>query len=81
MISPLQFLQLPLPKREQLMWRKGTYLLSKYQERYALHLYSLGEYLVEVWYEVNQDKIKLIIPVLDPGKLENYLKEISPKDL
>ncbi len=43
MISPLQFLQLPLPKREQLMWQQGTYLLSKYQERYALHLYSLGE--------------------------------------
>ena len=81
MISPLQFLQLPLPKREQLLWQQGTYLLSKYQERYALHLYSLGAYLIEVWYEVNRDKIKLITPVLDPSKLENYLTELSLEDL
>lgn len=81
MITPIEFLKLSLRQREQLMWNHGTYLLSKYQERYALHLYSLFDYMIEVWYEVNQDKIKQITPVLDQQKIDVYLKEMSLKDL
>ncbi len=81
MITPVEFLQLPLLRREQLMWNHGTYLMSKYQERYALHLYSLFDFMIEVWYEVNRDKIKQITPVLDQEKIDIYLKELSLNDL
>lgn len=81
MTTPIEFLQLSLRQREHLMWTEGTYLLSKYQERYAVHLYSLHGFLIEVWYEVNQDKIKQITPVLDPQKIDTYLKDLSLNDL
>jgi hypothetical protein len=80
-MTPIEFLQLSLPQREQLMWTEGVYLLSKYQERYALHLYSLYDFMIEVWYEVNKDKIRQITPVLDQQKLDSYLKDLSLKDL
>jgi hypothetical protein len=37
--------------------------------------------MIEVWYEVNKDKIRQITPVLDQQKLDSYLKELSLKDL
>lgn len=80
-MTPIEFLQLSLPQREHLMWTDGVYLLSKYQERYALHLYSLYDFMIEVWYEVNKDKIRQITPVLDQQKLDSYLRELSLKDL
>lgn len=80
-MTPIEYLQLSLPQREQLMWMDGVYLLSKYQERYALHLYSLYDFMIEVWYEVNKDKIRQITPVLDQEKLDSYLRDLSLKDL
>ncbi len=77
-MTPIEFLQLSLPQREHLMWMDGVYLLSKYQERYALHLYSLYDFMIEVWYEVNKDKNLEKMPefatkeALDKVVMESY---------
>ena len=59
----------------------GTHLISKKFESNTVHLYQLGSFFVEMWYDRDEKKLSGINAMKSIGTLEMYLDEISLQDL
>jgi len=50
-----------MPENEQFdyLWANGTYLTTRSDDRHKINLYSVGEFFVEVWYNVVHLQVKV----------------------
>jgi hypothetical protein len=73
MISIQQFKALPLEERGALVFSEGKYLAVRSYYNFAINLYELYDFLVEVWYFPPTNKIKKIETLDNSKTLDLYI--------
>ena len=74
-LSATDYQALPLAEKRLLIQRKGQRVASRYQERYSINLYQLEGLLVEVWYDIDEQRLHRIDPCLDAERLDAYAEK------
>lgn len=81
MVSKAEFQKCRLTARKKLLQEAGTHLASRYYRSYAVHLYSVSNFYVELWVRMDFDEI-CWIEIADGGNVaDNYTGKLNLKDL
>lgn len=72
MRSLVKFKSLNLDQKGNLIFTEDKYLAVRYYYNYAVNLYELYDFFVEVWYSPEGNKIEKI-EVLEDEKKSNYI--------
>jgi hypothetical protein len=62
-MSILDFVELPLRDKIQLLYTEGTFIMSIRYYRYKVNLYCFNDHLIEAFYDPKADRISKIIPL------------------
>ncbi|NLN95063.1 MAG: hypothetical protein GX128_02700 [Bacteroidales bacterium] len=81
MISAKAFMAMTVLERAATVLEHGTELSSRIYMFYVVKLYCLGDFLVELWYRQNENKIEKIEVVDSEEIFHFYEKEIDISDL
>lgn len=73
MVTKDEFQNYRLSSRRDLLQRAGTHLGARYYRSYAVHLYAVSNFYVELWIRMDFDEI-CWIEIADPAQVaENYV--------
>ena len=50
MLTQLEYNQLPLPKKADLLWQYGHHLMNRSSPPFTVGLYSVGDFFVEAYF-------------------------------
>ncbi|GAB3901315.1 hypothetical protein GCM10028803_25780 [Larkinella knui] len=50
MLTQIEYNQLPLPKKADLLWRHGQHLLNRPSPPFTVSLYLVGDFFVEAYF-------------------------------
>ena len=79
MVSKEQFQQYRLPSRRKLLQESGIHLGSRYYRSYAVHLYAVSNFYVELWIRMDFEEICWIEIADNAQVAENYAGKIDLK--
>lgn len=67
-----------LPDNEQMQcWmQQGHYLMTRYVERFAVNLYAVDNFFVEVWYDPEPNRVDHLRSFSSVKALDDYLPHI-----
>jgi len=60
-----------------LLWRNGTFIMSRLESDFSINLYSLFDFFVEAWYHGDINSIEKIRTFKSLEALEPYLDRIK----
>ena len=72
-----EFNLLPLKEKAQYTWEHGTHLANRQEKSFAINLYHVDKFFVEVWYCPEEICINKIRSFKSRGCLEPYLELIN----
>lgn len=81
MVSKAEFQNCRLTARKKLLQEAGTHLASRYYRSYAVHLYAVNNFYVELWIRMDFDEICWIEVADIENVAENYTSKISLNEL
>lgn len=81
MVSKTEFQKCRLTARKKLLQDSGTHVASRYFRAYAVHLYSVSNFYVELWIRMDFDQICWIEIADSANVAENYAGKVDLRDL
>ena len=58
-LSKTQFL--PVDKKAQYVWKKGTYCYSYWEGNYRIHLYWVEDCLAQIWLDDEDNQVRNVV--------------------
>lgn len=80
MVSKAEFQKCRLTARKRLLQEAGVHIASRYYRSYAVHLYAVNNFYVELWIRMDFDEICWIEVADSDNVADNYsgdLKELG----
>ncbi len=77
MVSKAEFQKCRLTARKKLLQESGSYVASRYFRSYAVHLYSVSNFYVELWIRMDFDQICWIEVADTDNVIDNYAGKID----
>ena len=68
---------LPINDQAAYTWKHGTYIAARREKHFAINLYSVDKFFVEVWYCPEEVCINKIRSYKSKKCLDSYLEEIE----
>ena len=72
-----EFNLLPLKEKAQCTWEHGTYLANRIESHFAINLYHVDKFFVEVWYHPEEVRINQIRSFKSKTCLDPYIDKID----
>lgn len=72
-----EFNQLDLDAKATTLWEHGQFLMLRIEGEFAINLYSLYDFYVEVWYQKNENRIERFRTFQSINALWPYLDQID----
>ena len=63
--------------KSQVLWDKGTFIMTRIENPYRINLYSLFDFFAEAWYNDDANSIDKIRTFKSINALEPYLSKIK----
>ena len=77
-----EYCQFNLKSRLQLLDNKGIFLIERrFANEHKIILFSIYDFYVEVLYDIKQDKVLKVQPILTNNWLDIYLENINLSNL
>lgn len=74
-ITKAQFKNLPEGEKASVALNEGKQISRRRTGNYYINLYSLGDFMVEIWYHNERNQIKRIEIIEDTTVLDKYIDE------
>ena len=68
-----EFNTLSSQEQTDCLTRQGCYLITRYRDQFALNLYAVDNFFVEVWYSPEHNKICGLLSFSSVKALDDYL--------
>ena len=75
-----EYMYLDLFEKAEIAWG-GTFIADRKDRNDIVQLYLLGDFFVEVYYNLVDDEIITVVPVASPKLLEPYYEQIDISSL
>lgn len=76
-----QFKHLRHPKKTATIWEKGEHIASRIYGVYSVTLWQIGNFYVEIHYDILRNKIATFESFESVHRLEPYLTQVDISDL
>jgi len=76
-----QFKLLSEPYQTDILWQSGVFIGSRNTLFYIIDLFQVEGFYVEVFYDKEQEEIKLLKSFYSPDQLIPYLNQINIRNL
>lgn len=80
MISQVEFENMIMKERAELLWEDGIFLIQKKYYNHTINLYQLYNFYVEAWYQNDNNELIDISVMWSLDRLNLYLTEIDISD-
>lgn len=70
-----------LSQRAAAVWEYGTFLAIRPSGNCQLILYHMGPFFAEVWYQVEENKLEMVLGFKTKARLDPYLDQVDLSEL
>jgi hypothetical protein len=66
-----------ISQRAVAVWEHGTFLAIRRSRDCQLILYHMGPFFAEVWYQVEANKLEMVLGFKTKARLDPYLEQVD----